>query len=64
MTPKRWIFLILGGLFFIVLVQNTEVVSIKFLFWKLSMSRIIMIPLIFLIGGLVGFFLGRKSWDW
>lgn len=53
-----------AGLLFILLLQNTQVVSVQFLFWKWSMSRIILLPLILLIGFGVGFFVGKKSWDW
>jgi len=46
----------------IVLLQNTQVVTFKFLLWQLSMSRIILVPLILLAGFIAGFFIGRKSW--
>ena len=62
---QREILLLLAGvLFLIILFQNTEVISIKFLFWKVSMSRIILIPLLVSIGFGFGFWVGRKSWDW
>ena len=41
-------------LFIIFIVQNTEVVNIRFLFWGLSLSRVLMIFLVFLSGGVVG----------
>jgi uncharacterized integral membrane protein len=37
--------------------QNTQVVEIRFLFWTLSMSRVLMIPLLLAIGMLVGWLL-------
>ncbi|MFH1458726.1 MAG: LapA family protein [Candidatus Omnitrophota bacterium] len=49
-----------GILLFVVLLQNTQVVSVRFLFWKVSMSRIILLPLVTLIGFIIGFFVGRK----
>ena len=61
MKPKTIAMLVLGGLLLIILLQNTQVVSVRFLFWKLSMSRIILLPLILLIGFIIGFFVGRKS---
>ena len=64
MKPKGVLILIFVGLCFIILLQNTDVVSIKFLFWKISMSRIILLPLMVLLGIVIGFFVGRKSWDW
>lgn len=61
MKPKTVTLLIGGILLLIILLQNTQVVSIQFLFWKLSMSRIIFLPLIMLIGFIIGLFVGRTS---
>lgn len=61
MKAKYIIMLISGILIFFVLLQNTQVVSIRFLFWKLSMSRIIMLPLLMVVGFIGGFFVGRKT---
>ncbi len=63
MKPKNITIVVLVVLLFIVLLQNTQVVSIRFLFWKLSMSRIILLPLFMILGAIVGFFIGRKSRD-
>ncbi|MFH2137862.1 MAG: lipopolysaccharide assembly protein LapA domain-containing protein [Candidatus Omnitrophota bacterium] len=49
------------GLVIIIMLQNTQVVSLQFLFWKISMSRIILLPLVLLVGFIIGFFTGRKS---
>ena len=61
MKPKMIAILVFGILSLVVLLQNTQVVSVRFLFWKLSMSRIILLPLIMLLGSVIGFFAGRKS---
>jgi len=61
MSPKKIALIVLGALLLIVLLQNTQVVSVRFLFWKLSMSRIILLPLFMLIGFIIGFFVGKKS---
>lgn len=63
MKPKNIALVVLGVLLLVVLLQNTQVVSVRFLFWKLSMSRIILLPLVMLIGFTIGFFVGRKSRD-
>lgn len=63
MKPKNIALVVLGILLLVVLLQNTQVVSVRFLFWKLSMSRIILLPLVMLIGFTIGFFVGRKSRD-
>lgn len=49
------------GLALIVLLQNTQVVTFRVLFWDLSMSRIIFLPLLVIIGFVIGFFMGKKS---
>lgn len=61
MKPKNIALASLGILLIIILIQNTQVASVRFLFWELSMSRIILLPLIMIIGFIIGFFVGRKS---
>lgn len=34
--------------------QNTQVVEVRWLFWKLSMSRVLLIFLLLVIGALLG----------
>lgn len=41
--------------------QNTEVVTVRLLFWKLEMSRVILILVVLLIGMLVGYILGAHK---
>lgn len=60
MRPKMIVALVLGTLFLIILLQNTQVASLRLLFWEISMSRIILFPLVLLIGFVIGFFVGRK----
>jgi len=43
----------------VVILQNTEVVSVRLLFWDLVMSRIILLALSLAVGVIVGFLLGR-----
>jgi len=60
MKPKIIIFITAGILFLIVLLQNTQVVQLHFLFWKISMSQIILFPLVTSIGFIMGFFIGGR----
>jgi len=46
-------------LFLVVVVQNTEVVSVRLLFWDLMMSRIILLVVSLAVGVIVGLLLGR-----
>ncbi len=39
----------------IILIQNTKVVDVQLLFWKISMSRVILLLLTFLAGIITGF---------
>ena len=41
-------------------IQNSEVTDIKFLFWKLSMSRVLIILGSFAVGVLVGILVSMK----
>lgn len=59
----RWKFY--GGIVLLLLtvvftLQNTEIVTINFLFWKLAISRALMIFLVLIIGILIGW--SGASW--
>ena len=61
-TKTKWILVaVLAVIIFVVLIQNTEVVSIQFLFWTLTMSRILMILFLVLLGLVTGYVLGRMQ---
>jgi len=51
--------LVLLLLSLVVIVQNTEPVSVRILFWDLVMSRIILLGLSIAVGVIIGFLLGR-----
>jgi uncharacterized integral membrane protein len=61
MTPKGIIAGILLVLVLIVLGQNTEVVTIRLLVWKISMSRIVLMLLSMLAGVVIGFVVARLT---
>ncbi len=61
MGIKRGVIIVLIGLFLVVLLQNTQVVSVRLLLWQISMSRIILLSLILAIGFIAGFIAGRIS---
>ncbi len=46
---------------FMLLFQNKDVVTLHFLFLKMSMSLIILIPFLSTFGFIFGFWFGRKS---
>ena len=59
MKPKHIVGIIVLILIVIFLIQNTQVVTLRFYFWKLSMSQIILLPLTMLIGIAIGYIIAR-----
>lgn len=59
MKTKVIILLILIVLFTIFVSQNTHIIDIKFLFWAVSMSAIVLISLMMLIGVIAGFIIAK-----
>jgi len=59
MKPKTIIILILVVLAVIVVLQNSEMVTLQLLFWKISMSRIIFISFLLLMGFILGFLVAK-----
>jgi putative membrane protein len=55
MPPKTLAIILLSFLAVVLLAQNTQPVSFQFFFWKVSMSRIIMIFFALLTGYLLGY---------
>ncbi|KPL19609.1 MAG: hypothetical protein AMJ92_02310 [candidate division Zixibacteria bacterium SM23_81] len=55
MKPKTVIIVLLLLLSLVILIQNTEVVTLRVLFWHVSMSRILLIPLLMIVGFAVGY---------
>ena len=47
--------LLLAAAAIVVIVQNAEAVTVKFLFWQVSMSQALLIPLVLLAGFLIGY---------
>ena len=60
MKSKDLLLVSLIIVFLIILTQNAQVVTFRFLFWKLSMSQIILVVLSGLIGVLIGYNIARK----
>ncbi len=50
-------------LFFIVVLQNTQVVEFQFLFWTFGMSRIVVISFMMLVGFVTGYLVARMEKD-
>ena len=54
MKPKLVVFLALATLIIVVIFQNTQVTTLRFLFWDLSMSRILLLTFAVLSGFAMG----------
>jgi putative membrane protein len=52
---------ILAGLALLFIIQNFAVINIRFLFWTLSISRSLLMFLLFLIGLILGWLLHSYS---
>ena len=61
MKAKTIVVLVLIGLFLIILIQNTQVVTLRLLFWKIGMSQIILVPVIMLIGFVIGYLVAKAT---
>jgi len=55
MQLKNIVVLIIVVSFLIVILQNTQIVTLRLFFWKISMSRIILLVLTLLIGFALGY---------
>lgn len=59
MKPKSILAIVVIVLFLLILVQNTQAVTLRLYFWKISMSQIILIPLTMLIGWPLGYIFAK-----
>ncbi|MCJ7593487.1 MAG: LapA family protein [Desulfobacterales bacterium] len=60
-NPKFIAGLVLAILFLIFLFQNTQVVTLRLYFWKISMSQIILIPLVLVLGFIIGYVVAKVT---
>ena len=59
MKTKLLIVAVLLVLLAILLIQNTQEVTFRMFFWKISMSQMVLVPLAVLVGFLFGYFLAK-----
>jgi uncharacterized integral membrane protein len=57
--PKTIIAVVLAVLVLVIVVQNTYIVTVQFFFWRLYMSRIILILIMLVIGVVIGYIIGK-----
>jgi len=61
MKPKLIVVLVLIALFLVILIQNTQIVTLRLFFWKVGMSQLILIPLTMAIGFAVGLIVSKLT---
>jgi uncharacterized integral membrane protein len=59
--PKVWVPAILVLFLLIVILQNTDVVTLRVLFWQRQMSQVILLPLVLTIGFVLGFVVAKLT---
>lgn len=58
MKTKHYVMIGSILIFIIILLQNTQVINFRILFWKISMSQVILLFLMFLLGIITGYIPG------
>lgn len=59
MKTKTIILIVLGVLLAILFIQNTQVITYRLFFWKIAMSQVILVPVIFFLGFFAGYWLAH-----
>ena len=57
--PRLVVATVLGVLVLVLVLQNTEVVSVQFFLWDFTMSRVILVLLTTLVGFVCGYLVAR-----
>ncbi len=68
MRASWWIASFLAALLIVFAVQNYQIVELRFLFWRVEVSRALLLFVVFWLGGVVGWIVGgaaraRRSLD-
>ena len=61
MGPKTIVILIVCILIFIVLVQNTDIVTLRLFFWSEKLPQFILLPIMLAVGFIVGYIVARLT---
>lgn len=59
MKTKTIVTVLLIVLCLIILLQNTQMVTLRFLFWELGISRIFLLPLLIIVGFIIGYVVAK-----
>lgn len=58
---RLWVAIALAVVIFILVIQNTQAVTVSVLFWNLQISLVILIPFVFLVGLVIGYVVRRRQ---
>jgi uncharacterized integral membrane protein len=61
MKPKTIIILVLIVLAIVIVIQNSEMVTLQLFFWKIMMSRIIFMVGLLVVGFALGFLVAKMT---
>ena len=61
MSPKTIIILVLIVLAIVIVIQNSEMVTLQLFFWKIMMSRIIFMVGLLVVGFALGFLVAKMT---
>ncbi|HEY5648811.1 MAG TPA: lipopolysaccharide assembly protein LapA domain-containing protein [Nitrospiria bacterium] len=59
MSIKSGFAIAIGLILLIILLQNTQIVTYRILFWQFSLSQLVLLPLTTLTGFLLGYLVGK-----
>ena len=62
MKPKVIIYLVIAVVILIVLVQNTHVVSLRLLFWEITMFQFLALGFAVILGFVAGYLTSSFGW--
>lgn len=61
METKKIIYLLIAFLLLIILLQNTQIVTVNLFFWEISMSRVILLLLMLGLGFIAGYLVNYRQ---
>ena len=61
MKKKFIVILVLIGLLLILIIQNTQNVSLNIFFWNIMMPQVILVLILFVLGFLIGFLVAKMK---
>lgn len=61
MKKKLIVILVLVGLLLVLIIQNTQNVSLNFFFWNIMMPQVILVLILFALGFVIGFLVAKMK---